>query len=199
LTLSPTLRLWGPYDPTDERWRAADMPPDAVACYVASTRSRAQPGPAPTLIIALHRRLGGWWRYHRRDEWRPGKPDRQVRDLSVFAAEVLAPEDVLRLLASHMPGLHVSESEPDRYALESARVSLEMDQWPPGLYDDPWILAQPWYRRTGDVVEYELSAHDDDDQQARRQIQHAARTLAEATHGIILDDMGFPWHESMVK
>ena len=89
-----------------------------------------------------------------------------------IAAEVLAPEDVVRLLTSHVPGLHVSESEPDSYKLESARVCLDVDRWSPSLHVRyPWILAQPWYRRTDAVVQYELSAHDDDDQKARRQVE----------------------------
>jgi hypothetical protein len=104
------------------------------------------------------------------------------------------PDDILLLLAQHLSGLRLIEFEPDSYELDSGHVCLEVDRWPPGGYDRyPWILAQPWYRSTDAVVQYGLLAHDDDDREARQSIEHAARILADATWGIVLDDDGFRW------
>jgi hypothetical protein len=194
LAVGSAVLLRGPIARTDRRWRAADVPAEAAACYVATVSSGQGRRDGRTgLILGLHRRLGGWYRIWKGEEWRDTSSYLPPRAPCVHAPVVLDPDDLVRVLDGALPGLRLVDTEPEHWEFGSAGVRVDLYRSTPDVYDpEPWTIAQPWYRPTEPVAEYNLYASDPGKHAA---VEDALWSLVTATGGIALDEEGFVWRD----
>jgi hypothetical protein len=189
LALTEFVLLRGPFSYDAELWRDAELPAALPSVYVASHR----PHPPQhellghDLIVGLCRRLGGQCRHRVGSGWLdirglPAEP-------RVYAPRELLPQEVLRLLASHLPGLELAGRAKRRYELSAPDAAVVARRPPASLF--PLVRREHWYSSPEATAEYSILP--DEDPQPHERAAQAAQALADATGGLLLDEDGFPW------
>jgi hypothetical protein len=193
--LSFDMFTLGPVSYNEELWRLCDLPPDFPRAYRLGYGSRvSSSGHAQDdemgydLLRGLSSRLGGRWRRDADVEWDDlgGEP----ADPWVFAPFALRAEETLDVLVPHVGDARVVDREDSgEYRIDADGLILWCDPLTPTPY--PQVLAQDWYDTARDFTEYQFVSDPDTDGPARADA--AARALAEAASGIVLDEDGFRW------
>jgi hypothetical protein len=189
LALSEFVLLRGPFGYDEELWRKADLPSELTSAYTAGHKPNA---PAHELlgrglIAGLCRRLGGRCRH------RVGEDCADLRDAPVaprvYASRELLPQEVLRLLAVHLPGLEFAGRAKRRYQFSAADTSMVVRRPPGSLF--PLVRREHWFTSPETTVEYLILPGDG--RPPHERAAQAAQELVEATGGLLVDQDGFPW------
>jgi len=109
----------------------------------------------------------------------------------VHAPLELSPDETLRLLAPHLPGLRIEvhDEVTREFRLDGDGVIVWCDPCTPTLY--PLVGREPWFTFGERSTEYQFNSDPETDAPAR--VVEAARVLAARTRGLILDEDGYPW------
>jgi hypothetical protein len=179
----------------EELWRQGDLPPDFPRSYrlgyaAGGTSSGywQDDQMGYDLLHGLARRLGGRCRRNADADW--DDPGGEPADPWVFAPVALPAEEALDLLAPHLVDASIVNREASgEYRIDAEGLILWCDPFMPTRY--PQVLAQSWYDEARDFAEYQFVS--DPDAGGPERAEAAARVLADATGGIVLDEDGFPW------
>jgi hypothetical protein len=179
----------------EDLWEDADMPSDLRRAYVLGYKAGGtSSGYAQDdemgydLLRGLSRRLGGRCRRDVDAEWDDlgGEP----ADPWVFAPVALPAEETLDVLAPHLVDARIVDREgTGEYRIDADGLILWCDPLTPTEY--PQVLAQSWHHSSRDRAEYQFVS--DPSAGGPERADTAARVLADATGGIVLDEDGFPW------
>jgi hypothetical protein len=187
--------LRGPVEYDESVWRGAGLPAEYRQAYavidpVSGTRRRPDSSVLDA-VNGLARRLGRY-RAGFGQPWE--NPADEPPDPSVCTARRLPADELLDLLAPYVPGLTLVPPEEDDewadlgYMLESAEEMVESDFEFSSRY--PRVRAEPWFTSPDEVAEYQFVS---ESAAARDRVVAAAKALAAATDGVVLDENGFPW------
>jgi hypothetical protein len=187
--------LRGPVEYDESVWREAGLPAEYRQAYAiidpAGGTRRHPDSSVLHAVIGLARRLGQW-RAEFGQPWE--NPADEPPDPSVCTARRLSADELLDLLAPYVPGLTlVPPEENDEWAdlgymLESAEEMVESDFEFSSRH--PRVRDEPWFTSPDDVAEYRFVS---ESAAARDRVVTAAKALAAATDGVVLDQNGFPW------
>jgi hypothetical protein len=179
----------------EQLWRLGDLPPDFPRAYrLGYAAGGTSSGYAQDdemgydLLRGLARRLGGRWRREADADWdaQGGEPV----DPWVFAPVALPAEEALDLLAPHLVDATIVDREDSgEFRIDANGLILWCDPLTPTRY--PLVLDQSWYDEDRDFAEYQFVSDPGAGGPARAEA--AARVLAGATGGIVLDEDGFAW------
>jgi hypothetical protein len=184
-----------PVDYDEDLWEGADLPPDLRRAYVLGYRaggtgsgSGQDDEMGHDLLRGLARRLGGRWRRDVDAAW--DDPAGEPVDPWVYSPVALPAEEALDLLAPHLVDASiVDREETGEYRIDADGLILWCDPLTPTQY--PRVLAQSWYDVGREFAEYQFVS--DPDAGGPERAEAAARVLADATGGVVLDEDGFPW------
>jgi hypothetical protein len=188
LAAAGSLRLDGPFPYDETLWRRAKLPPEATTVYaVTADAASDEDWMQCPLVWGICRRLGGRSRGGVRSGWQDRY--RTPAEPRVYVDPELPREDVVDLLAPHLPGLETVVR--DYFVDEHESEDVNLDVVASALFRFPLIRAQPWFSSWDSTAEYALHPHDTP--RARRRAEQAAHILADAAGGLVLDEDGFPW------
>jgi hypothetical protein len=193
LKLDDTIELHGPVSYDEGLWRRAKLPAECAVAYAARARRAEDTGWTDAhhgLIAGLCDRVGGHWRPSAQKGWED--PATDPSDPCVYAPRVLAPDELLRLLAPILPGATIADGcEPAYYQIDGEPVEIDVDALEPTAC--PRVKLQPWFASAERLTEYDVMS--DGTSQARERAFRVADAIAEATGGIVLGRNGFPWRD----
>jgi hypothetical protein len=189
------LRLLGPFDRTDPHWPDPQVPARFEVSYV--TRAERPAGSAEDwildarygLLAGLGRRTRGLTRERAGKPWTD--PGEQPAGPIVLANRRLSPEEAVALVSQHYPGVVVGYRDEATYELYTDGLVLEAELTHASVF--PLLRLQHWYTGARDLTQYTL-VYDTTPEELRR-MADAARTIARATDGLVLDEDGFPWRD----
>lgn len=192
LVIVDGVELLGPFGRTDPRWPDPRLPARFEAAYVTRSTPRSDDTSLDDtrydLLDGLARRLSGLVREQRRSLW-VAAPREPVIPL-VLAPRRLTAEEAIGVLSAHYPGLLLGDQDDESYRLYAGGYGVLLAELAaPSIF--PHVARQSWF--TGKPATTEYCLYHGDTPEGPRHTADAARTLAHATGGMVLDEDGFPY------
>jgi hypothetical protein len=194
LVVDQPFELCGPFDFDESLWFAAKLPPECRSAYaLPEPDDRPANGQgdfeltAIFLLNGLARRTRGRRRISPTGTFDAAWDETPATVLHLPGA--LSSEEAMSVLAVHLPGLHTTPGSS--HTLDSDDVGVDIaPEYPWRGF--PLLRAQPWFTSTADTTQCRFLPDAGRGPEAGDRASAAARALAVARGGLVLDDDGFP-------